>query len=128
MAENTKFKCEFCKQDYASYKSRWLHIKKYHDIKPVENRKSHKKISQNTVYSCEYCKKIYSRKDSLTRHQTDYCKNKSKNLTETNNQNIILKQNQKIEKLNKLLIEQSKKIEELTNFMMNQSNVKNIEI
>ena len=34
------------------------------------------------------------------------------NLTETNNQNIILKQNQKIEKLNKLLIEQSKKINE----------------
>jgi hypothetical protein len=80
MAENTKFKCEFCKQDYASYKSRWLHIKKYHDIKPVENRKTHKKYPQNstknTMNQCEYCKKIYSRKDSLTRHQTDYCKMK----------------------------------------------------
>ena len=78
MEENIKFKCEFCNQEYSSYKSRWLHIKKYHDINNSKNRKSHKKYPQNstknTVYQCEYCKKIYSRKDSLTRHITNYCK------------------------------------------------------
>jgi hypothetical protein len=37
MGDRTVFKCDICKKNYSSYKSRWLHIKKYHSNNVVNN-------------------------------------------------------------------------------------------
>ena len=37
MADRTEYKCAKCDKVYASYKSRWLHLKKYHNPDVVEN-------------------------------------------------------------------------------------------
>ncbi len=31
MSDRTEYKCDHCNKLYSSYKSRWLHIKKYHN-------------------------------------------------------------------------------------------------
>ena len=73
MSNSNKYKCEICKHDYSSYKSRWLHIKKYH-------KNNEKKITQSTQknseeFQCVYCDKILSRSDNLKRHEKT-CKKK----------------------------------------------------
>ena len=47
MVDRAEYRCEFCNKYYASYKSRWLHIKKYHNnnvvncsINVVEDKKN----------------------------------------------------------------------------------------
>ena len=84
MSDGNMYKCEFCKQDYSSYKSRWLHIKKYHKNNNTKNvAKLDAKIdakNRRKEYSCEYCKNNFTRKDSLIRHQEGRCKKKDDNI------------------------------------------------
>ena len=78
MADRTEFKCEHCKKDYSSYKSRWLHIKKYHKtpvvkssttvVQPVvENvvkcSKNENKVANNICKYCnkQFCDRMYSK-------------------------------------------------------------------
>ena len=68
MSNGNIYKCDFCNQDYSSYKSRWLHIKKYHTVKVSqkvseskdEGKGESKGESKDKVYECRYCDKFYN--------------------------------------------------------------------
>jgi len=120
MEDRTEFKCEHCKKIYSSYKSRWLHIKKYHDTNTTNNTPKstilHTKTHQKCVneLECEYCEKIFSRMDSKIRHQKNRCKKlisvenkKIDDITELKKQNDDMKK--QLDEL-KILIQKSMKI------------------
>ena len=79
-----EYKCNICKTQYSSYKSRWLHNYKYHKNNILETPQNNSQIPQNNsktpqnnskIYKCLKCSKILSRKDNLTRHEK-ICNNK----------------------------------------------------
>jgi hypothetical protein len=125
MEDRTEFKCEHCKKLYSSYKSRWLHIKKYHNtdvsqkLANVSNDVSQKLVnnSQDNLYKCKYCDNEYKHRSSKSKHEK-YCK-ESNNLN-TNDISELKKQNDAMKKQNddmkkqldelKLLIQKSMKI------------------
>jgi hypothetical protein len=67
--------CNICNKKYSSYKSLWLHNKKYHNVKHPNSTKNTQisiispSISTQNKNTCKYCNKILSRSDSLKRHQ-----------------------------------------------------------
>jgi hypothetical protein len=120
MVDRAEYRCEFCNKYYASYKSRWLHIKKYHNnnvvkcsINVVEDKKKcsnkcsnktlHKKIDGNTCKYCnkQFCDRMYRRKCKL-----------SININSTEIYEIK-KQNEKLEK----------QIEELKELVQKSKNI-----
>jgi hypothetical protein len=120
MVDRAEYRCEFCNKYYASYKSRWLHIKKYHNnnvvkcsINVVEDKKKcsnkcsnktlHKKIDGNTCKYCnkQLCDRMYRRKCKL-----------SININSTEIYEIK-KQNEKLEK----------QIEELKELVQKSKNI-----
>ena len=85
MSDRTEYKCNHCNKLYSSYKSRWLHIKKFH-IPHVSQSlpKLVKSVSQSlpklveidTIknnYKCKNCVKIYKHKSSRSKHEKN-CK------------------------------------------------------
>ena len=85
-----EYKCNICKTQYSSYKSRWLHMYKYHknDIKTLPQNNSQIPQNNSQIYKCLKCSKILSRKDNLTRHEK-ICNNKLE-LNEIKKQNKSL--------------------------------------
>jgi hypothetical protein len=92
MSDRTEFKCDICKKNYSSYKSRWLHIKKYHPVKlqqnppdvpskPAKICENDSSIQNSTAeIKCSYCDKSFTRKDSLKKHiDLNRCKVENKN-------------------------------------------------
>ena len=79
MSNRNIFKCDFCKQDYSSYKSRWLHIKKYH--KSNTSKLLLKNVVNNVVNNniCQYCEKKLCDRTSKWRHEKT-CKKKDDNI------------------------------------------------
>jgi len=92
MSDRTEFKCDHCKKVYASYKSRWLHIKKYHNTKvnqklvnvsnDISNNVSQKlvnNVGDNIIkavyYKCKICSKEYKHRSSKSKHEKT-CKTK----------------------------------------------------
>ena len=72
------FNCGICKKDYKSYKSYWSHNKNIHadmDIY-ISNKERN--------FICLKCNKKFTRKDSMTYHFNNTCKNKDDNIKETN--------------------------------------------
>jgi hypothetical protein len=81
MGDRTVFKCDICKKNYSSYKSRWLHIKKYHSnnvvnnvvnvVEPVVNgvvkNDNNSNIKKNNI--CRFCNKEFSDRISRWRHE-----------------------------------------------------------
>jgi len=88
-----EIKCSYCDKIYASYQSRCNHIRRYHKqnivITPPLPQNPTPENHQNTPKNkCLSCNKIFSRKDSLTRHVKNRCKNeiiKNSNEKEVNN-------------------------------------------
>ena len=78
MEDRTEFKCDICKKTYASYKSRWLHIKKYHSVKVLACKHGGKhdgkhdgkhKTNIYDSYPCRFCEKTFVHKQSRCRHE-----------------------------------------------------------
>jgi len=76
MTDRTEYKCNQCNKLYSSYKSRWLHIKKFHpDIcnsnvtkcNPVCNPK----VIQNGLPEnrCKYCNKLFKFRQGKWKHE-----------------------------------------------------------
>jgi len=140
MVDRAEYRCEFCNKYYASYKSRWLHIKKYHNnnvvkcsINVVEDKKKcsnkcsnktlHKKIDGNT---CKYCNKQFCDRMYRWKHEQKCKLSININSTEIYE---IKKQNEKLEKQIeelKELIQKSMKIHPKTlQKINNQLNMNN---
>jgi hypothetical protein len=140
MVDRAEYRCDVCNKFYASYKSRWLHIKKYHNnnvvncsINVVNNEKKcsskcssktlHKKIDNNI---CKYCNKQFCDRMYRWKHEK-----KCKLAININSTEIyeIKKQNEKLEKQIeelKELIQKSMKIHPKTlQKINNQLNMNN---
>jgi hypothetical protein len=111
MEDRTEFKCDICKKNYSSYKSRWLHIKKYHSKEEVSESKdngkgkSKEKVSAEKIYECRYCDKIYKHKQTRYSHEK-ICKTSENK----DNKDIKLK---KLEKQNNEMQKQLQELKEL---------------
>jgi hypothetical protein len=88
MSDRTEFKCELCKKHYSSYKSRWLHIKKYHtnDVNPLSTQ-CQPKVNPNLTeikksIKCDECKMKFTTRQAKSRHMKNSCKkNKDDNIS-----------------------------------------------
>ena len=122
MSDSTEFKCNHCNKLYASYKSRWLHIKKYHQddvvqcssnvVLPCRNnvvQKDYpKKVYDNTI--CKYCEKKFCDRKYRWKHEK-ICIENPKNSLEPDTlelKNIISKQSEQIDELKELLLKSMK--------------------
>jgi hypothetical protein len=90
MTDRTEYKCNQCNKLYSSYKSRWLHIKKFHpDNYPQISSNILNLSSENpqnsSIFECNYCKKILSRSDNLKRHKLK-CKKEDPKLYKLENE------------------------------------------
>jgi len=106
MLDRTEYKCEHCNKLYSSYKSRWLHIKKYHVVNVVKNdinvvKTVVKDVVKKTT-ECTFCNKVLSDRISKWRHEK-HCKQNNKQKLCTDE---LKKENQ----------EMKKEIEELKKF------------
>jgi hypothetical protein len=137
MGDRSDFKCDICKKNYSSYKSRWLHIKKYHSIAVVNNvvdvvepvvnyvvkNDNNSNIKKNNI--CKFCNKEFSDRISRWRHEKicqpeDNKENKMNKLEKENEE--MKKQMQEL----KDLIQKSMKIHPKTlQKINNQLNMNN---
>ena len=106
MSDRTEYKCEHCNKLYSSYKSRWLHNKKYHVVNVVKNdinvvKTVVKDVVKKTT-ECTFCNKVLSDRISKWRHEK-HCKQNNKQKLCTDE---LKKENQ----------EMKKEIEELKKF------------
>ena len=119
-------KCNICNKFYASYKSHWLHNKKFHKNETVVNEIVCGSIEgEGKKYKCLYCNKLFNDRSNKSKH-IKICKSKKiideekekellkKELFEIKNTIVeLVKQNAKnyqknLEKNNKNLINNSK--------------------
>jgi len=126
--------CKFCNKEYKTYQSRSNHIRIYHkdiiDIQPPiipqnppkfeknhtnidldnSNTSKNSEILTKNRLMCHTCKKQFTRKDNLTRHMKDRCKenNESNNKVEDENnelKTIIKQQSEEITQIKSILNE-----------------------
>ncbi len=140
MSDRTEYKCEHCNKQYSSYKSRWLHIKKYHSFKDnpkviqsnPKNLKSNPKVIQKSSkiiqninekdsrFKCNYCNKSFKYKQGKWKHEQK-CKTKDNNQVDNNQ---IKKLEDQITELKTLLLK-SMKIHPKTLQKINKQLIKN---
>jgi len=134
---NKEHKCNICIKVYASYKSLWLHKKKFHskennsiinnvDIKEIIN------INENKIINCEYCNKIFSSRFSKSEHKKKACKLNPNNYNNSINNDIIELKNKNdvmtnsIKELKELLIKNCKvhpkTLQKINKNLINNSN------
>jgi hypothetical protein len=70
MEDRTEFKCDICKKKYSSYKSRWLHIKKYHNDNSTLTKESKGKL----MIKCDKCSFKCSTLEKLKEHNNTECR------------------------------------------------------
>lgn len=131
--------CSICNKTYASYKSLWVHNKKYHSSIVYPKMMTchpfgiHKmmtgKIDVNHITNvCSYCDKTYSSRQSRWRHEK-ICKMKE---TNTNNLKEIQKENeeikQKLKQLEKLIDNKTTNINKGTIIKGNNNIINNIHL
>jgi len=93
MTDRSTLICDYCNKTYVSYKSRWLHIKKYHtksdviclpqndvhvypDVKMTSKNNNEKSVrSENSI--CKFCEKVLSDRKSRWKHEQICKKNNS---------------------------------------------------
>ena len=94
-----EYKCNICKTQYSSYKSRWLHNYKYHKhvvTKDVTNVT--KDVTQLSIFNCKNCNEKFSNRQTKWRHEKS-C-NLKINIENVNNIEVIKKENEVIKKEN----------------------------
>ena len=96
---NTKYSCDYCNNNYSSYKSLWGHNKKYHNGVKTEKPTT---IEENiTGYECRLCNKIYKYKQGRYKHEKSCNGIKPSSLeleVEKMKQNTLDKEQEKIDK------------------------------
>jgi len=104
MSDRTEYKCSQCNKIYSSYKSRWLHIKKFHidlcnSIVTISNPVCNPKVIQNGLPEnrCKYCNKSFKFRQGKWKHEKN-CKE------------IIKKENEKLKSEIEKIKETQKKI------------------
>ena len=136
MSDRTEYKCEHCKKIYTSYKSRWLHIKKYHcnDVtKNVTNvsygvtNVTHNvaDVSQNTkdkIFNCKYCKSKFNSRQTRWRHEKK-CDNNKKNNDELNELKEEIKELKDL--IQKSLKIHPKTLQKINNQLINNGTINN---
>lgn len=135
MSDRTDYKCLQCNKIYSSYKSRWLHIKKYHTIISANNTPNPPELPPNTAkkaeIKCEYCNKIFTRKDSLVKHKKlNRCQNNKLENKNPDEINKLKKENEEIKKemqklkemLQKSLKIHPKTLQKINNQLNNNNN------
>ncbi len=112
MSDRTEYKCDHCNKLYSSYKSRWLHIKKYHNNDVTQNvtnvTSNVTKCNKNVSYTfeketdktnkCKHCDEQFNSRQTRWRHEKKCSKILDGNILE------------------KKLEQQQKEIEELKKF------------
>jgi len=124
VSDRTEYKCEHCNKQYSSYKSRWLHIKKYHSTNDnpkviqsnPKNLQSNPKVIQksskiiqninekDSQFKCNYCNKSFKYKQGKWKHEQK-CKTKDNNQVDNNQ---IKKLEDQITELKTLLLKSMK--------------------
>lgn len=140
MEDRAEYRCDICNKCYASYKSRWLHIKKYHNNNVVKcsknvvinEKKCSNKCSNKTLQKkidgniCKYCNKQFCDRMYRWKHEQKCKLSININSTEIYE---IKKQNEKLEKQIeelKELVQKSMKIHPKTlQKINNQLNMNN---
>ena len=97
--------CEHCNKVYASMSSRCNHIKKFHS-EPVNSGKHNKVNSSQPKINCKYCNKEFNKKQSKSRHELNYCKERIKKLDVKNETNQFVKKDE----LKDFIIEEAKNL------------------
>ena len=108
-----EYKCNICNKLYASYKSAWLHNKKFHknntsnesnDVK-IEPPAAHQAIvtvniekkERKISLKCEYCNKYFSSRQTKYEHKLKACKYNPNNPLNANKLDILEKKNLELE-------------------------------
>ena len=125
LKNNLGYKCTICNKDYSSYQSLWIHNKKYHPNQPSRDIIIQEQLT-NTI--CKYCKKHFSHYNNKWRHEKK-CKSKKNNLNEI--KELIEKNKQLEEMINKLALDIKNNNSNQTNNITNNNNngiINNIQI
>lgn len=147
--------CNICNKKYSSYKSLWLHNKKYHNVNQPQTTIKHPELTtiQSQIqppkidqYACSFCNKIFNHYNNKWRHQKkcsikvttiiDATKQKELELEIKKEESNILKLKIKLEKtkridtktfksLNKMLMDHSFKMKNSNYNSNNTSNIQN---
>ena len=97
--------CDHCKKDYSSYKTLWIHNKKFHQNTEIVNN------IKPRNFECKYCNKKFTTKQNMLQHIGNTCK-------------LVDKETVKLEKQIELLQKEIKgfKSSSITNNNTNNSN------
>ena len=149
MKDRTDYICNFCNKIYSSYKSRWLHINKYHTKSDISQNKSIDKpnisqnksfdksnISQNKSidksqiddkYECKFCNKSYKHFQSRWKHEQK-CKVENNKIENSKLEklekeiNEIKQQNKELKEILKSLKIHPKTLQKINNQLNNTNN------
>jgi len=120
-----EYKCNICKTQYSSYKSRWLHVYKYHKqevskslpklVNPVSQKLAFLANSESNILKCKYCINIYKHKSSKSKHEK-ICKSRIDSNLEINeikkeNEIELIKKENEIELIKKEMLELKKMLQ-----------------
>ena len=64
-----KYFCDHCKRDYISYKTLWIHNKKFHSNTEIVNNDT-----KPRDFECKYCNKKFTTKQNMRQHIGNTCK------------------------------------------------------
>jgi hypothetical protein len=104
-----KYFCDHCKRDYISYKTLWIHNKKFHQNTEIVNNDI-----KPRNFECKYCNKKFTTKQNMRQHIGNTCK-------------LVDKETVKLEKQIELLQKEIKGIRSssITNNNTNTNNSNN---
>jgi hypothetical protein len=71
------YSCDICNKSYSSYQSLWIHNKKFHVSKVIQNVSNDNPNVSNKLL-CKYCKKKFSTTQNKWKHENKVCKVKKR--------------------------------------------------
>jgi len=126
-----EYMCNNCNKNYSSYKSLWFHNYKFHKHN-VNTENNNVNINVNTKNICKHCNKEFNTRQSKSRHELHYCKEKNIIKENINNfdkeefKNSILEEAQKmVQTLMKSLKIHPKSLNKINNQLVNNGTINN---